>query len=201
MKVIGLTGGIGSGKSSVAQFLAELGAVVLDTDELGHEALQPDTEAWREVVAVFGRQVLTSEGEVDRKKLGELVFANPEALLRLNRIVHPHIGKMVQAQLEQYRRQGVKVVVLEIPLLVETGGTALVDEVWVTVADEPAVLSRLEKRSGLSRQQSLARIRAQASNGERVQHADVVINNNGSLDELKAQVKKLWERLLFDTAR
>jgi len=201
MKVIGLTGGIGSGKSSVAQFLAELGAVVLDTDELGHEALQPDTEAWREVVAVFGRQVLTSEGEVDRKKLGELVFANPEALLRLNRIVHPRIGKMVQAQLEQYRRQGVKVVVLEIPLLVETGGTALVDEVWVTVADEPAVLSRLEKRSGLSRQQSLARIRAQASNGERVQHADVVINNNGSLDELKAQVKKLWERLLFDTAR
>jgi len=201
MKVIGLTGGIGSGKSSVAQFLAELGAVILDTDKVGHEALKPNTEAWREVVAVFGQQILTPAGEVDRKKLGELVFSNPEALARLNQIVHPRIGGVVQAQLEEYRRRGVPVVVLEIPLLVETDGTAMVDQVWVTVASEPVVLSRLEARSGLSRQQSLARIRSQISNEERVKHADVVIDNDGSLDDLKARVKELWQRLLFDTSR
>ena len=195
MKVIGLTGGIGSGKSTVAQFLAELGAVILDTDRVGHEVLKPDTEAWREVVAAFGRQILTPGGDVDRKKLGEVVFGNPESLVRLNQIVHPQIGKVVKAQLEEYRRQGVRVVVLEIPLLVETGGTSLVDEVWVTIASESVVLRRLEERSELSRQQSLARIRSQISNEERVKHADVVIKNDGSLDELKAKVKKLWQRL------
>ncbi len=201
MKVIGLTGGIGSGKSTVAQFLAELGAVILDADKVGHEAFKAGTDTWREVVAAFGRQVLTPEGDVDRQKLAEVVFGNPEALSRLNQIMHPQIGRMVKARLEEYRRQGVGVVVLEIPLLVETGGTSLVDEVWVTVASEPTVLRRLEERSGLSRQQSLARLRSQVSNEERVKHADVVINNDGSLDELKAEVKKLWQRLEFDTSR
>ena len=200
MKVIGLTGGIGSGKSAVAQFLAELGAVMLDTDRVGHEALKPDTETWREVVAAFGRQILTPQGDVDRKKLGEVVFGNPEALLRLNQIVHPQIGKMVKAQLEEYQRRGVRVVVLEIPLLIETGGASLVDEVWVTVASESAVLRRLEERSELSRQQSLARIRSQTSNEERIKHANVVINNDGSLDELKAKIEELWRKLEFDTS-
>ncbi len=199
MKVIGLTGGIGSGKSTVAQFLAELGAVVLDADKVGHVAFKPGTEAWREVVAAFGRQILTPDGEIDRRKLGEVVFGNPEALLRLNQIMHPQIDKMVKAQFEEYRRQRVRVVVLEIPLLLETGGTSLVDEVWVTVASESTVLRRLEERSGLSRQQSLARIRSQMSNEERVKHADEVINNDDSLDELKAKVKELWQKLVFDT--
>jgi len=199
MKVIGLTGGIGSGKSTVAQFLAELGAVVLDADKVGHVAFKPGTEAWREVVAAFGRQILTPDGEIDRRKLGEVVFGNPEALLRLNQIMHPQIGKMVKAQLEEYRRQGVKIVVFEIPLLLETGGASLVGEVWVTVASESTVLRRLEERSGLSGQQSLARIRSQMSNEERVKHADEVINNDGSLDELKAKVKELWQKLVFDT--
>ena len=198
MKVIGLTGGIGSGKSTVAQFLAELGAVVLDADKVGHVAFKPGTEAWREVVAAFGRQILTPDGEIDRRKLGEVVFGNPEALLRLNQIMHPQIGKMVKAQLEEYRRQGVKIVVFEIPLLLETGGASLVGEVWVTVASESTVLRRLEERSGLSGQQSLARIRSQMSNEERVKHADEVINNDGSLDELKAKVKELWGKLERD---
>ncbi|MFC1912876.1 dephospho-CoA kinase [Chloroflexota bacterium] len=201
MKIIGLTGGIGSGKSSVAQFLAELGAVILDTDRVGHEALEQDTEAWQEVVAVFGRQILTPVGEVDRKKLGDLVFSNPEALVRLNQIVHPRIGEVVQAQLEEYRRQGVSVVVLEVPLLVETSGMAMVNQIWVTVASEPVVLSRLEARSGLSRQQSLARICSQISNEERVKHADVIIHNDGTLDELKDRVVELWQGLPFDTSR
>ncbi len=196
MKVIGVTGGIGSGKSMVAQFLAELGAVIIDADKVGHEAFKPDTEVWHKVVAAFGEQILASDGTIDRGKLSEIVFSHPGSLSRLNQITHPRIGKMMRAQLENYQRQGVRVVVLEIPLLVDTGKTSLVDEVWVTVASESTVLKRLEERSGLSRQQSLARIHSQISNEERIKHTDVVINNDGSLDELKVKVSELWQRLL-----
>jgi len=192
MKVIGLTGGIGSGKSTVSQFLAELGAVILDADRVGHEALKPDTEVWRKVVAAFGRQILTPGGDIDRAKLGEIVFGNPESLSRLNQIMHPPMYDMVKAQLEGYRRQGVDVVVLEAPLLIEAGWTSLVDEVWVTVASEATVLRRLKERIGLSESESLARIRSQLSSAERVKHADVVIDTDCSLDELKARVGELW---------
>ena len=199
MKVIGLTGSIGSGKSTVSRFLAELGAVIIDADKVGHEAYKPDTEVWREVVASFGRQILTPNGDIDRKKLGEIVFDKPEALSRLNQILHPRIYDMVKAQLEEYRRQWVDVVVLEAPLLIEAGWTSLVDEVWVTVASESTMLRRLEECSGLSKQQSLARIRSQLSSEERMKHADVVINNDGDINELKSKVEKIWQRLALDT--
>ena len=192
MKVIGLTGGIGSGKSTVSQFLAELGAVILDADRVGHEALKPDTEVWRKVVAAFGRQILTPNGDIDRAKLGEMVFGNPGSLSRLNQIMHPRIYDMVKAQLEGYRRQGVEVVVLEAPLLIEAGWTSLVDEVWVTVAPEATVLRRLKQGIGLSESESLARIRSQLSSEERIRHAEVVINTDCSLDELRARVEELW---------
>ncbi len=199
MKVIGLTGGIGSGKSTVSQFLAELGTVILNADEIGHEALKPDTEIWRQVVAAFGRQILTPDGNLDRKKLGDIVFGNPESLSRLNRIMHPRMYDMVKAQLEEYRRQGMGVVVLEAPLLLEAGWTSLVDEVWVTTASESTVLKRLEEQKGLSGEEALARIRSQLPSEERVRHANVVINTDCDLDELKSKVKELWQRLEFDT--
>jgi len=199
MKVIGLTGGIGSGKSTVSQFLAELGAVILNADEVGHEVFKPDTEIWREVVAAFGRQILTPNGNIDRKKLGEKVFGNPESRARLNQIMHPRMYAQVKAQLEEYRRQGTKVVVLEAPLLLEAGWTPLVDEVWVTTASEATVLKRLEERTGLSQAESLARIRSQLSSAERVKYADVVINTDCDLDELRSKVKELWQRLELDT--
>jgi len=199
MKVIGLTGGIGSGKSTVSQFLAELGVVILNADKVGHEAFKPDSEIWREVVAAFGRQILTPDGNIDRKKLGEIVFGNPESLSRLNQIMHPRMYAQVKAQLEEYRRQGTRVVVLEVPLLLEAGWTSLVDEVWVTTAPEATVLKRLEERTGLSQAESLARIRSQLSSEERIRHADVVINTDCDLDELKSKVKELWQRLELDT--
>ncbi|MBA7544332.1 Dephospho-CoA kinase [subsurface metagenome] len=198
MKVIGLTGSIGSGKSTVSQFLAELGAVILDADRVGHEALKPDTEVWREVVAAFGRQILTPSGDIDRAKLGEIVFGNPESLSRLNQIMHPPMYDMVKARLEGYRQQGVDVVVLEAPLLVEAGWTSLVDEVWVTTASEAIVLKRLKERMGLSESESLARIRSQLSSEERIKHANVVINTDCGLDELKARVGELWRGLELD---
>ena len=195
MKVIGLTGGIGSGKSTVSQFLAELGVAIIDADKVGHAAFKPDTEIWREVVAAFGRQILTPEGDIDRGKLGKIVFGSSESLARLNQIMHPRIYDMVEARLEEYRRQGVDVVVLEVPLLLEVGWTQLVDEVWVTIASEATVLRRLQERTGLSEPESLARIRSQMTNEERVKHADVVINNDCDLTDLKAKVSELWQRL------
>lgn len=195
MKVIGLTGGIGSGKSTVSRFLAELGAVIIDADRVGHEAFKPDTGVWREVVGVFGRQILAPGGDIDRKKLGEIVFGNAELLARLNQIMHPRMYDMIKAQLEEYRRRGVEVVVLEAPLLLEAGWISLVDEVWVTVAAEPAVLRRLQERAGLSQEELLARIRSQLSSEERIKRADVVINTDCNLDEVRARVRELWEKI------
>jgi dephospho-CoA kinase len=195
MKVIGLTGGIGSGKSTVAQFLAELGAVILDADKVGHEALKLDTKVWQEVVAAFGQQILTLNGDIDRKKLGEMVFSNPDLLSRLNKIMHPRMYEIVKARIEGYQQQGIRVVVLEAPLLIEAGWTPLVDEIWVTAAPESTVLKRLKEKDGLSEQQSLARIHSQLSPKERIKHADVVINTDCSFDELRARVRELWQRL------
>ena len=195
MKVIGLTGGIGSGKSTVSQCLAELGAVVIDADKVGHEAFKPDTEAWHEVVATFGQQVVAPSGEIDRKKLGETVFGDPESLARLNRIMHPKMYDMMAAQVEEYRRQGVDVVVIEAAVLLEANWTPLVDEVWVTVAAEAAVLERLKAQRGMEAEQTLARIRSQLTTEERIKQADVVISNDGELDEARAKVKELWQKL------
>jgi dephospho-CoA kinase len=208
MKVIGLTGGIASGKSTVAQFLKELGAVVIDTDKVGHEAFEPNTQSWREVMDAFGQEVLTPDGQVDRQKLGQIVFSDPQALNRLNQIVHPRIYELAKARLEDYRRRGVKVVVLEMPLLVEvplsmkTGQPTLsdeVDEVWVTVAPEAVVLERLKDKTGHTEAHSRARIRSQLPSEERLKHADVVIDTDCSLDELKNRVVRLWEGLSLDT--
>jgi len=206
MKVIGLTGGIGSGKSTVSGFLAELGAVIIDVDRVWHEALKPDTELWRGVVAAFGNGIVKPSGEIDRKRLGEIVFANPEALARLNNIMHPWMYEAVKAQLEQYRRQGVRVVVLEAPLLIDVpllmraGEPSLldeVDEVWVTIAPEPTVLRRVKEKFRLSEAEVLARVHSQLPSEERLKHADVVIDTDCSLKELKAKVRELWQLRLL----
>jgi dephospho-CoA kinase len=204
MKVIGLTGGIASGKSTVAGFLKELGAVIIDADKVGHEAFEPNTQSWREVVDAFGKEVLTPDGQVDRQKLGQIVFSDPEKLTRLNQIVHPRIYTLVKARLEDYRQKGVKVVVLELPLLVEVplsvkaGQPTLsdeLDEVWIASAPEAVVLQRLKDKSGLSEAEARARIRSQLPSKERLKHADVVIDTDCSLAELKGKVKKLWRSL------
>ena len=195
MKVIGLTGGISSGKSTVLQFLAELGAVIINADDVGHEAFKPGTKLWQSVVAIFGKQIVTPDGEINREELGTIVFSNPEALARLNRIMHPRMRDMVKARLQEYRRQGASAVVLEVPLLLEAGWTSLVDEVWVTTAPEAKVLKRLRERTGLSENESMARLRSQLPNEERLKHADVIIDTDCSLGELKAKVKALWQEL------
>lgn len=195
MKVVGLTGGIGSGKSTVAGFLSEMGAYVLDADKLGHEILKPGTAGWRDVVSAFGKDILKPDNEIDRAKLGRVVFGKPQSLKRLNQIMHPRIMELVKNRLEQLKQRGVGVVVLEVILLIEADWKPLVDQIWVTVAPEAVILKRLKNRSGYSDEESLSRIRSQMTNEERIKHADVVINTDCSLAELKTRVKSLWERI------
>ena len=195
MKVIGLTGGIGSGKSTVAKFLVEFGAKLIDADKVGHEAFVPGTEGWQAVVAAFGKDILKPNKEIDRDKLAKVVFGKPDALKKLNEIMHPRIFEMVKSRLAELRQQGVKITVVEVPLLIEAGWQPLVDEIWVTVASEPAVLKRLKDRSGYSAVESLSRIRSQMTDEERIKHATRVIHTDGTLEEVKTKVKKLWQGL------
>ncbi|MDO8568388.1 MAG: dephospho-CoA kinase [Dehalococcoidales bacterium] len=195
MKVIGLTGGIGTGKSTVARVLAELGAAVIDADKVGHEAFQLGSPVREKVVSAFGGQIMTAEGQIDRDKLAQLVFASPDARAELNRIMHPAIYEMVKTRLDSFRKNGARVAVIEAPLLVEAGWTSFVDEVWVTVASEVTVLKRLKQRTGMSETESLVRIASQLSSEERVKHASVIINTDCTLDEVRARVKAIWQRL------
>ena len=194
-RVIGLTGGIGSGKSTVSRFLAEVGARVVDADKIGHQSYQPGTDSWRDLVQTFGRDILAQNETIDRQKLAAIVFSQPEELKIFNAIVHPRMYKIAEKQIEEFRRQGVKVIVLDAPILFETNWTPLVDEVWVVVADEPHVIGRATARSGLNAEQIKSRIRAQMSNEDRIKRADAVIYNNGTAEELREKVNELWQRL------
>ena len=195
MIVIGLMGGIGSGKSTVLRFLAELGAVVLDGDVVGHEVYQPHTKAWREMVAAFGEDILKDNGEIDRKRLGTKVFSDPQALARLDQIMHPRIFEVIMKRVEEWREQGVEVVVVEIAVPFEAGLTSPVDEMWATIAPEDIVVQRLNETRGLSEAEVRARIRSQPSREEVVRRADVVIDNSGDSAELKAKVEEQWRQL------
>ncbi len=195
MKVIGLTGGIGSGKSTVAGFLVELGAVLIDADKINGEILEPDAEGWRQVVGAFGKNILRPDRQIDRPKLAKIIFDKPELRKKLEGILHPIITGIILNRLAELRQQGTKATVLESPLLIEADWRPFVDEIWITVASEATVLKRLKERSGYSEAQSLARIRAQMSNEERIKFADRVINTDGSLEDVRKQVKKLWQNL------
>jgi dephospho-CoA kinase len=195
MKVIGLTGGIGSGKSTIAEYLTELGAKVVDADKVANEVYNPGTEGWRDVVNTFGEEVLTPAGEVDRKKLGEIVFNNPGAMSQLNQMIHPRAYELVKSRLDEYRKQGVEIVVLEVILLFEAGWDHLADVKWVTVASEDTVVKRLMQERGLSEEEILARIRSQTPTEERVKLAEEVIYNDGSIEEMKKKVNELLEKL------
>ncbi len=194
MKIIGLTGGIGSGKTTVAGFLADMGAVVIDADTIGHQILDSDLKVQVELAAVFDKRVIRQNGTVDRARLGRLVFSNPALRARLDRLMHPLIYQRITTRIEDYRRQKVDILVLEVPLLVETDAFSLVDEVWVAVASEATVLKRLSETTGLSRAEALARIGSQMASEERIKYADEVIDTDCRLEELKTKVTELWYR-------
>jgi dephospho-CoA kinase len=194
MKVIGLTGGIGTGKSTVARFLAGLGAVTMDLDKVGHEALRSG-KARDRIVNEFGGDILGAGGEIDRSRLAGIVFNDRKSLQRLNNILHPVIDDMVDDRLAELKRQGADVVVLEAAAMLESGRTEQADEIWVTIAPVETALGRLGRRPGYSEEEMKTRIQSQLSNEERLKHADVVIDTDCSLDELKKRVKSEWQKL------
>lgn len=198
MLVVGLTGGIGTGKSEVSRILARLGAAVIDADQVGHEAYSKGSKAWNDLVAAFGRGVLKPDGEIDRKKLGDVVFSDPKALKKLNSIVHPAMYRIFQRRLKDLDRERAEVVVLEAAVLIEAGWTSLVNEVWVITSSEEKAVERVRSRSGLSEELIRARIRAQLPQEERVRHADTVIDNNGDLPSLKEKVESLWRKRIME---
>jgi dephospho-CoA kinase len=194
--VIGLTGGIGSGKSAAALFLGELGAEVIDADKVGHTIYLPDTPAWREIVEAFGPEVLAADRTIDRAKLGPIVFAAPTALQTLNRITHGKIYAYIQGQIDYIRRQQTaEVVVVEAAILLEAGWRSLVEQLWVVVAEVDVVINRLKTYKRFTEEQARARIAAQLSNEERMAQADRVIWNNHSLPDLQRAVEDAWQSL------
>jgi dephospho-CoA kinase len=195
MKVIGLVGGIGSGKSVVRGMLAELGAAVIDADRVGHEVYLPGTPGFDAVVARFGRGIVDAEGRIDRPKLGALVFSDPAKLAQLNAIVHPLIQAEIERRIaEERRREVAPAVIVEAAVLLEAGWDRLVDEVWLVVADREEILQRLSASRGLSRAESEARLARQMSDEERRKASTVVIENRGSVDELRSRVADVWHR-------
>jgi dephospho-CoA kinase len=195
MRVIGLTGGIGSGKSTVSRFLADLGAVIIDADKIGHEVYLPDTGTWRKLVKTFGSGILATDNTIDRKKLGAIVFGDETELKRLNAIIHPQITEIIKKRIADYRRQGVSVVVVDAPVLFEANAKNLVEEVWVVVSNEANVIKRAIARTSLPEEQIRSRIRSQLSNEERIKRAQVVIHNDGTAEDLQKKVHKLWNQL------
>ena len=193
MLTIGLTGGIGTGKSAVADLLQRLGAAVIDADRLGHQAYTPNSEAWQQVVAAFGSEILTEGNEVDRRKLGSIVFADPAELARLNGIMHPLMARMVEDQKVQLEKDGESVAVVEAAVLFEAGWNTLVDEVWSTDAPIEIVVRRLHDRNGLSEEEARKRINSQMSAEERNRRSDVVVDNSGDLAALERAVENLWQ--------
>jgi dephospho-CoA kinase len=195
VKAIGLTGGIGSGKTTVAAMLEEFGATVIHADTVGHETYRPHSEGWERLQASFGATILAPDQTIDRKRLGALVFSDPQALARLNAIVHPLIFAEIQRRLASYRAAGhVQPVVVEAAVLIEANWLPLVDEVWLLLTQRDAVIARLEKQRGLPPSAVDARIAAQLSDAERQRYADVIIHNTGSLEDLRRHVRSLWER-------
>ncbi|MEW6297301.1 MAG: dephospho-CoA kinase [Thermodesulfobacteriota bacterium] len=197
MKTIGLTGGIGSGKSTVSQLLAELGAFVIDADKVGHEIYLPGKEAWHKVVEAFGRDILAADQTIDRKKLGAVVFRSGEARKQLNAIVHPLMFHDIKRRITAKRAEGfTKPIVVEAAILIEANWLPLVDEVWVVITGKSAVLERVAAQRGLSPQDTEARIASQLADAERMKYAHVVIPNDGSVADLRERITREWQRLI-----
>ena len=192
MFVIGLIGGIGSGKTSVSEILNSLGVDVIDADKVGHEVYIPDSEGWRKVISVFGQGIVDQQNEIDRKKLGAIVFGDPKEMDKLNKLMHPIMYKLIQEKINKLADNGVEVVILEAAILLEANWQPLTDEIWLAKSDQEIVIERVQLRNKFTREEIIKRIQSQMSNEEREKHADIVISNDGTLEELKETVRSLW---------
>lgn len=195
MLIVGVTGSIGAGKTTFASMLKEKGAEVLDADLIAHEAMEPQSSVWREVVDEFGESVLGKNKEIDRKKLAEIVFANSEKLKALNRIVHPRVIERVNSKLKELRKEKPNTIaVIDAPLLIEAGMKEMLDLLVVVMTKEELRLARAAGL-GLTVVEMRNRNEKQMPQAEKVRHADYIIENEGGLEELRRKAEDLWQVL------
>lgn len=191
MKIIGLTGGIASGKSTVTRTLLDLGAIIIDSDELAHNIMKPYKPAWKDIVKIFGTEILNHDETINRDRLGQIVFNDPDKLRELNQITHWRIAERYKEDLRLLRKEKPEaVVVMEIPLLYETHAERICDEVWVVWVDRETQMERLMQRDGISREDAIKRIEAQMDLDEKARLADVVIDNRHSIEETNETATK-----------
>ena len=193
--VLGLTGGVASGKTTVARFFAERGARIVDADALARQVVEPGRVAYREIVQTFGRGVLLADGQIDRHELGARVFADPALRQKLNAITHPRIRRAARRAINAHLRDGARVVLYEAALLVETGYYRKLDGLIVVSLSEAMQLERLERRDGLDRRTARRRLRSQLPLAEKLAVADHVIDTSGPFAATRRQVRKLWAAL------
>lgn len=196
MKIIGLTGGIGSGKTSVASKLRALGARVFDADEVAKNAVLPGTEGFRKVVEIFGTQIVDAEGKLDRTVLAEIVFNDKESLKTLEEIIHGYVWQETDKFLIECRQAGERAVILDVPLLIECGWYKKVDEVWLVALPVEKQIMRTMERSGMTPEAVQARIAAQMSLDEKKKYATLIIDNSGTWEETEKQVIAAWEKVV-----
>ncbi len=194
---VGLTGGIASGKTTVARLFRTWGAYVADADEISRHALDPGTECYEKTLYAFGRDILRSDGTVDRKKVASIVFSDPKALSLLNGIIHPFVRETIRRDTEQiYRETPGRLIVWDVPLLFETGYEKEVAKTVVVTARQSLRIQRIVERDGSTKAAALRRIRAQMPDREKIKRADIVIRNNGSLLELEQRTRIVFDELL-----
>jgi dephospho-CoA kinase len=194
VKVIGLTGGIGSGKSAASTILGQLGATIMDADKVGHQVYEPGTACWHDLVGVFGSDIVAPDGVIDRKKLAARVFADPISLRKLNALVWPRIAETIRERIAAMRVGGAApAIVVEAAVLLEAGWQSLVDEVWVVTSSRERAVERVVATRGLSRAEVERRLDNQIPDAERIAGAVCVIRNDGTLAELRAVLERCWQ--------
>lgn len=197
MKIIGLTGGIASGKSTVARTLKDLGVILIDSDDLAHAVIEPSQPAWNDIVKTFGEKILNPDQSINRARLGEIVFNDPARLERLNQIVHPRVMERHQQDLQHIKETHPDaIVVMDVPLLFETHMEEMCDEVWVVWVNRETQIDRLRLRNNYSRDEAIARINAQMPLDEKAIRADVVINNSNSIEETKETATRYFNDII-----
>lgn len=194
---IGVTGGIATGKNLVTNYFKELGCYIIDADEIYHELIYPGKPLWKKLVEEFGSTILHPQNMIDRKRLGDIVFNNKEALKKLNSITHNEIIKKIEERAKLHEND-YKIIVINAALLIEAGAKKIVDKVIVVWTDEQTQLERLMKRDNISKNEAEKRIKSQMSLKEKLKYADYVINNNGSKEQTKKQVIDLYKELIKD---
>lgn len=196
MKLIGLTGGIATGKSTVASMLRELGAKIIDADELARQVVQPGQEAWQDIVSTFGAEILREDRTINREKLRKLVFQNETARQRLESITHPRIRALAEQRIQKLAAEGAEVIVYEAPLLFENQVHLWLRPVILVACDSETQKQRLQKRDGLNEKEIEQHLKAQMPLDQKRKLADFVIENNGDLENLRRQVREVWEKIV-----